>query len=382
MNPIPVRNFSLLLSAAAGVSLAVAVAPAHAVEPGASFEVSWEQIEIPGVTFGVIKNTFAAGGGTVSRIENDDGEFGDGRRVDFAFGGPAFLIGGQKLNIGIKGFDSWRDPNSSSQKCTTAALGTTTFCTVMPLFDPNPNGPFQVLGLPGPGFNTVFDSPDETITYTTTRDVDHWGSALEIEMPVIGSGGAPGLSLSLKGGPAYRLLDSDMAFIATGIRQPGNVPSGVVTYNEKLDTDYWGGFIGAVGKIHIGGGLALVADGEFGVYRASTDYRGAYTGSGSIESGLNGANFSQSLALNREETAYISALKVMLEQDFGPFRFGAFARGEYYSYAPRMNYNDNDLMVGAPVAGLVGPNKGTSIGDDDAWTFSAGGRITFDMNQP
>ena len=242
----------------------------------------------------------------------------------------------------------------------------------MPLFDPNTSG-----GYPA-AFNTVYDTPGETITYASRRRVSHWGAAFELETPSSGAKTAP--ALAWKAGPAFRRIGQDFDLNSKGINLAGT-STGITTYSETLNTSYWGGYVGLIGKLRPAKGLSFTLDGEVGLYGAHTEYNGRYAASGATESGNPGANLSQSLALDRNTLAVIAALKLSAEQDFGALRLGAFVRGEYYSYAPSVAYNDTDLTGGVG-QNLVGANNGTSLRNSNAFTFSTGARITVPLSQP
>ena len=119
----------------------------------------------------------------------------------------------------------------------------------------------------------------------------------------------------------------------------------------------------------------LKADGEAGLYWANTDYEGNYN---ATVSQFANAIVNQSLSLSDDELAVIAALKFSAEKDMGRYKLAGFVRGEYISYAPRMAYNDADPFNTLPNRGI---NNGTSIDDSDAWTFSAGARLTVPLRR-
>lgn len=345
---------------------------AFAVDPGFGIALGREYIDLPGIQFGIIKNNFNGGGGHVGRLENSNGK-SDGARLDMSFGAPSITIANHAVGLGIKGFYSWHGERANSQSCQTGPLpgpgSAIPFCTVMPLFDPRTSGGFPA------AFNTPFDTPRETIAFLTRSRLTHWGAALEIELPLSAPPRGPsqrssGLALSLKGGPAYRRLGRDVDLTARGVSIAGT-STGTVSYAEELETQYWGGYIGALAKLHLGRGFSLALDGEVGLYRAHTEYFGRYAASGATGSGNPAANVQQSLALTQSRNAMVSSVKVSAEQDFGPWRLGAFARSEFYSYAPGVAYNDNDRTGGAG-QNLTGPNNGTSLRSGDARTLTVG----------
>lgn len=347
---------------------------AYAVEPGLGFEVGVERLSMPGVSFGVIKNNFAGGGGTVGTIRNSDGQ-SDGTRIDLSIGSHLLWTGGFAFSIGAKGFMSFHGAEGGSQGCRTPTMPPPAipFCTVMPLFDPTRSGGIFA------AFNSVFDTPGETITFAARREAAHRGAALEIELPIAGSPAAADSRLSLVMGPAWRHLGHELNLTARGVG-PTGTSTGRVAYGETLGTDYLGGYLGFDGKLHLGHGFSLVLAGEIGIYRASTSYSGHYAASGATQSGNPAANLSQALSLKHTELAAIAALKLGAEQDLGLLRAGIFARAEYYSYAPAVAYNDVDF-TGTAGQNLVGSNDGTRLRKDDAISFSAGARIVVPLSK-
>ena len=163
----------------------------------------------------------------------------------------------------------------------------------------------------------------------------------------------------------------------------GPVPF-LLTYSEDLETNYWGGFVGADGSIDLGGGWSLQGDAEAGLYWADTDYSGNYVvtnGNVALAGFSINPNVSQSLSLDSSELAFIGTLKAALEKDYGPFRLAGFGRVEYISSVPDMAYNDLDLNNN-PGGGFNvgrGPDDETRIGEDSAYAVSVGGRITVPM---
>jgi len=210
--------------------------------------------------------------------------------------------------------------------------------------------------------NTPFDTPSETITYRTMRSADHWGAALE-------AAAFTGQPLSVRAGLALRLLGTDGQVTATS-----NANTNAATLRELVETHYWGAYLGGTARALLGP-FAFSLDGDIGLYRARTDYDGFYS---ARSAQYPGANLIQTLALERSDTAVISSLKFSVDTQLGPVRLGAFVRGEVYSFAPRIAYNDVDLTGGVG-QNLVGANDGTRIAKDNAYSASAGVRIALPL---
>lgn len=151
---------------------------------------------------------------------------------------------------------------------------------------------------------------------------------------------APDVILQSKLGLGYRRMDTYRTLNGIDVAPAFNFRSRAFSVKEDMDTDYLGGFLGAVAVIPVHDGLALSVDGEAGLYWGHTEYRGKYAQT--TVAFLPTANITQRLSPDDDEAAIIAALKVALDQDFGGFKVGIFGRGEYYSYAPKTRHNDID----------------------------------------
>lgn len=208
--------------------------------------------------------------------------------------------------------------------------------------------------------------------FRTERDVDHWGLALDL---------SPQSTTGLRAGPAFRRIDQDIMITGNEVSNPatGGAPDPYqFTYHEDLETNYWGGFVGANGAIDLGGGWSLQGDAEAGLYWANTDYLGKYAVTNSTATG--NPNISQQLFLDSDELAFIGVFKGTVEKDFGLFRLGAFGRVEYISSAPEVAYNDVERM-GTTFEAIGGPHDGTTVGDRYAYSVSTGARLTVPLGR-
>jgi len=307
--------------------------------------VGWEHLEIANVEFGGKYDFTTAPFPLVEPNEQHDGGF-NGVRVDVAVESALQLPGLPHALIGVKGFHAWHnDPSVITCFGATAAAA----CDGVSIFDPSPAAN-----------NTLNSGVGETATYVTEREVRHWGGSVEVAP----AGGKDAI-LQHRVEIGYRTVDQDLALTSTWSLSPNRQQ-----YDESLETDYLGVYAGLGSRHGLTDSLVAAFDAEGGVYWARTDYRGALN-----QRDLAGALF-QVLELDRGETAFIGALNFSLEQRFRVFTLAGFARGEYYSYAPEMAYNQTDRDSGF-VGGfsLSGPNDGTRIDDDDAWSVTLGGRI-------
>jgi len=348
--------FRFVYLAALAVGVFSAINRAQAVEPGLSGEVSYERLKLPKTEFTyVLDNTNPnAPTGVVSKDVNHDGQL-DGARIDLSWGQRTMFYG-MPIVAGIKGYYSRHDSNQTST-CLSTSLAA--LCSHTPLFDPDANTQ-QVVPY-GPGSNVLTTTDLATVT---------WGIALEAQTTSARSSAG---TVDMKVGGAYRRLDTSLSL--NGSRVSGGLGTPIpYTLDEDNNTGYLGGYVGAVGRLALGYGFAVTLDGDVGVYWGHTDYQGQYASSGGGTT-----NVSQSLSLDRDAAAVIAGLKLSLDKDFGGIKAGIFARGEVYSYAPEMRYNDVDRAVTFPAAG--GHNDGTSIGRGSATTASVGARVTVPFGQ-
>lgn len=372
MTPVAQCRHALTVLASSLAVINMLPESAEAAEPGLAIELSRERLSLPGVQFGTVKMSFSGGGGPVGPVENSDGDL-TGHRVGLALGGLSWRVAGQPLSIGLRGFYTSVRTETGTQSCSTPLVAPgpgpgLPFCTVMPLVDPITAGGFPL------AFNSVYDTPGETITFLTRRRATHGGAALEFETPLIARGGGVSPALALLFGPTYRTIGHKLDIDASGIA-PAGTSTGLVSYRETLTTDYWGGFLGARLDLPLSARFTLKLDGEIGLYRASSTYHGRYSASGATESGRFSANLTQALALDQQRSAVIAALKLTAEQDFGSVRIAAFIRREFYSYVPGVTYNDVD-MTGSPGENLLGSNNGTRLRGASATADSIGARVT------
>ncbi|MCC7251991.1 hypothetical protein [Hyphomicrobium sp.] len=322
---------------------------ATAIEPGSSAEISYEYLDLPESSFTHTFDFFVQNApvSVPSREQNHDGDV-DGARLDLSLAGTGIFMGAPVV-AGVKGYYAEHDGDQVIS-CQTLTLAQA--CNRMPLFDPDPNLQSSV----GYGAGVA--------VYESKLDTRTWGIALEAQT----AGSKPIFGVAdLKLGAGYRRIDTE--FTINGGRVSGGAPV-PFTLDEDNGTGYLGGYVGAGSTLPLGAGFVLTIDAEVGVYWAHTEYDGQYTSAGMV-------GVAQSLSLERDEAAAVAALKLGFEKDFGSFQVAVFGRGEYYSYAPEMRYNEIDRVGGVALGGI---RDGTTIGDGDAWTASAGGRVTVPFN--
>lgn len=338
--------------------------PQELQKPQAWASIGWSYLDLPDFAFTLTHQNRNAGGGFnplqfVNRQVDDDGTFDNGYRFDFGLSGIPLSNGTQGPQfLGVKGFYAAYDA-STATGCDETATSMAQFagitCTFVPLTTQADIQDSYQLGA------------TERHSGRVKRDVENWGAALEAIF-TDGHGGP----VAMKAGAAYRTIDQDIRYHVSGDQGFQAPFVGTADYSETLDTDYWGAYAGLIGDIDMGSGLSFVFDGEFGIYRAKTDYSGAYSYSITRVS-------SDALSLADDKMSYIATLKLELKQRLGMFNISAFTLGEYYSYAPRMVYKSNDV-VNPGGGGALGDANATSIEDDDAWSVTTGTRVSVSLN--
>lgn len=297
------------------------------------------------------------------KVTDHDGRF-DGFRVSGAFDGIARVdVAGRPARIGVKGFYAHYESTQNS-RCT--FVGAVSDCVLVPLIETSPTL-FDISG----GFLSDW-------TTRTRREVSHWGIGVEAKFtrpgPVGGSiEGAPIAVASpfvWHVGAAVKRFDQKIDLHSED-RGPTLDP---VNLNERLDTTYYGAYIGFNLHQPVGNGFTLVIGGEGGAYYANTSYRGHYSASDTLD------NFaiSQALSLSDDRPAFIGGLNVELKKSLGRATVGLFAEAEWYSYAPTVQHNDFDRAEPAKYIDgrLDGTQDGTTLGDGSAFVYTLGGRVS------
>ena len=311
-------------------------------------------------------------------LENHDGEM-DGARIDVripAFAGIAtspeldrFGLGNRLLSFNFAGYYAHYDDKQYSSCSSTVLSGQCAFFNIIdpqPLIENNtaPNGVFAI---------------------RTGRQVDTWGLAVETEF-----NGWLEQRGSLKDsepvhrphrpfriGLAVKAIQQDTELFAydTDVPDP-------VDYDEDLDTFYYGVYLGLNHNFDLGRGFSLGVNAEAGVYYADTQYKGNYLAF--VDNGGGTYVFDRGqLSLSESDFSFIGSMRLELNKQIGPGLLGLYAEGEYYSFAPKMRYNDNDVSTAGvfSIFDITGPNAGTTIEDDDAYSYTIGGRFTIPLHQ-
>ena len=320
--------------------------------------VGWHYIDLPETKFTLLLERPEDDGTdvTIKKFTDHDGDF-NGYRFDGAVDGLMTLNSlGMPVTLGVKGF--YAEVDSSKSLVCDGIQDNGVDCGTSFLFDPSPV------------FNNKGDAAG--LDSRTRRKVYHWGVAAEGKTEATEMYGA---QVQLKGGAAYRTFDQSLHLSNVEVGFVPGAGGENSIYNEDLDTDYWGAYVGLIKTFPLFQGVNLVMDGEAGVYYAQTDYSGRLSYNYSINTTPpNPRQFDQALSLSDDDVAFIGALNAQIDTDIGFGTASLFALGEYYSSAPRMVYADADTNTqGIPAGGIV---QKTEIKDDDAWTVTLGGRVT------
>ncbi len=319
-------------------------------------DIGYSMLYLPDVNFSLRKQ-YLFPSPTLETFEDHDGELEDGIRFGLGLYGPQVSLFGTQAVLGIKGFYSHFDDTQDNVNC------------VAP--DNNIACGFSLL-VDNPGANEIAIDDNGTFIATTNREVHHYGFSLEART----AANAFNTPLQFKGGLGYRTIEQQTTIL--GILTGDSVVGGSDTlrYDEDLDTDYYGAYLGVVGTTKLGNNLSLTLDGDIGLYYADVNYSGRTTFDNNTPAAtLPGNAPSQDLSLSDNDVAIIASLKAELEQNLGNLKVGIFALGEYYSYAPMIRYNDIDRNNITQ-----GNIDGTRIDDDDAWSFTVGGKVTVPLN--
>ena len=349
-----VSMLALATSFAAGFSHQAAADEVQVLGGGTvlSVGVGASYIDLPETKYSLLTGT--SGIDLLGVQTNHDGELW-GVRTDVALTARTGQVFGLPALGSLKGFYAYFDDDQRS------------FC------DGNP------MGGPRCSWTNIIDDPNinnrlplasvSDAIYSTSREVIHWGIAGEV---ILGSGSANSAAaggIVPKFGLDYRRIDQD-----TTIRGEATVSNLVMRLNEELDTGYLGLYGGFMGSQVLAPGLTIRLDAQAGVYWARTDYDGRYSNNFSSPTQLSvGA-----LSLTEDRAAAVVAVDADLTQRFDGFTVTLFNKAEWYSYAPEMRYLNNDeatIVVTRP-----GPIRATRIGDDEAWSYTGGLRVSVPLN--
>lgn len=311
-------------------------------------------LTLPDVEFTKQYNNAVAPAPFVTRSKDSE-DFDDeiGWNVNASIEAPM----GPGRSVSVNGFWANIDDNDTLT-CTTAAATAT--C-----------GWANIIDRPGVADAPILAGVGQSALISSERDVDQWGASLEVKKMlnpgVMGVTKAPPQRY-LAVGADIRGIDQELSLNANGA--VGATPI-TTTYNEDLDTTYYGAYLawgGGYNPFLFRGlwerlGLQSSFRLQGGVYSADTDYDGRFAAP------LLGAT--GQLSLSSDDVAFIGGLTTETSKKIGRrAKLSLTSTYEYYSWVPDMRYNDVDAGF------ATGPNVGTTIGDDDAFSMRTSLRLT------
>lgn len=321
-------------------------------ELSASVGYSWFNLPSMSMTT-VVGGTFFDQ--AIDRIEDHSGDF-TGMRYDVRLTKMAehTFASGETLGFGLGGFFAYYDDTEQSHCDYTAK----TDCAMVNIVDfdheeENNTGPFGKL---------------ET---TTEREVYYWGVAVDARLGRKIEGGLKDSDISMSYQSPFKI-----GLAVRGLNQRGNLQSidtsvpDPVGYNERLDTQYYGGFLGIEQTFLLGGGWRLAIDGTAGAYHAYTDYEGrylAYVPIGGEDYILERGSVDDA----DEKTSFIGTVRLDLQRSLGWASLGIYGQAEYLSYVPKVLYNNDDYAGGSPF-GIAGTQCDTLLTSDSAFNYTLG----------
>ncbi len=362
------RTAVLVLSAALPVLwVNAAGAQEPPVSPFFSVGIGYSHLHIDDIEFQAITDFFVTE--VVDHQSNHDGELHGYKLTGELAGLGAHQRGDWLASFAFKGFYSRYEDDQQTRCVFTADAD----CVFFPLVDPDPSGAF---GLPG-GADASGGFFSDWLT-DVSRSVVHWGAAVELNLNRFSAPAVASLKdeplpaaaspFQWRAGVAIRGFNQD-TYLFSEDRGPTLDP---VTLDDDLDTYYYGGYFGFATFKPLRDGVRLKLSGETGLYYARTDYSGAYTASASLG---DNSPIAASVELSDSAPAFIGALNLALERDFGSVTFALFGEAEWISYVPKVLYNDTDLNGGVPFD-IVGTQNGTALGEGSAMTFTLGARVS------
>lgn len=340
--------------------------------------VGYSRLHLPNMD--MVAVTDAGHDFTVGHRQNHDGDV-DGARIDFRVPGFAgivtspelerFGLGSRVLTFNFAGYYGHYESTQRSECYSEVGVNNCAFFNIIdsdPDFEDNtaPNGDFDI---------------------RTKKEVDVWGVSLEAQF----NGWMDNRGSMKDTEPQHRPhRPFRLGMALKAIQQDTNlfaideaVEDDPIDYNEDLDTFYYGLYVGLDHQVDLGRGFSLGLNAEAGLYYADTQYKGSYLAF--VDDGTGTGNYvlnQGATAFSENDISFIGSVRLELNKKLGRGVLGLFAEGEYYSYAPYVRYNDNDVSTGGVFSAfdIEGPNVGTSIDDGEAFSYTFGGRYILPLH--
>ncbi|MFD0985812.1 hypothetical protein [Methyloligella solikamskensis] len=295
---------------------------------GVAYPASAQDYSMPGVATTKVGEAELSIGGGLSRLDLPDIRFGyrsgpsgnreypnsNGFEDEFggAVSGELLVPWGASTAIALGGFWSGIDQEKGVRCAASAAQS----CEASNLTGANATTPVGV-----------------DLRERTKRDVDHWGTQLEGRYYMEGTPGVPIINATYVAlGGDIREINQDTSI---NFRTLSGINGG--TYNESLDTSYYGAYLAIGGDYELpifqnfrsGLGLEAGFKAYAGVYGVDTDYQGRVPGN--------------SLGLSTDDTAFIGGLTLETRKQFTPrTSVSLMSTYEYISWVPEMQYSNSN----------------------------------------
>ncbi len=325
--------------------------------------IGYSRLHLPETEMVAIIDSDAPPANTIGHREDHDGEV-DGAKIDFRIPGfagigianefPIAGIGGRDLSFNFAGFYG-RYESKQNSNCNSADI--TGNCVYISVFDSEPL------------LENSTDPLNSNLITSADKEVDHWGFALEAQLNRYGATTVREDSL-FRFGVAIKAIQQGLDLYADNLANDDTV-----NYREDIDTFYYGAYIAIDRKMDLGHQFSLSLNAEAGAYYGDTSYKSRYLGN--YDCACGNAIDSNVEKLSDQDIAFIGSLRVGLNRQMGWGTLGIFAEGEYYSYAPKVLYNNVDLINGDDISGF---QDGTALTDDEAFSYTLGGRVSIPLN--
>ncbi|WP_170144411.1 outer membrane beta-barrel protein [Dichotomicrobium thermohalophilum] len=322
-----------------------------------SFSAGYSWFELPEIRMGNIAyKPFLDE--AASRLQEHDGEL-DGVRFDARIDNAAMhpLGDGKFLNFGFAGFYARYDGSDR----TGCEFGEDSNCFYVNILDFNPEqenntGPFGDL------------------TTETDRTLHYWGVSVDT--------GFAGLEGGLKDSmPARYVAPWKIGVGVRGLNERTDLHASdplsprPVDYDQRIDTHYYGGFIGFEERFTLPDGWVFGVDAQGGLYRAHAEYEGRYDGY--VLVGPN--EFIRewgSVDADDDDTTVIAGVHLSFGKDLQWGSLEVFGQAEYLGYVPTVALNNDDESGGSPF-GIVGTQVGSELSSDDSMNYTVGLKVRF-----
>ena len=316
----------------------------------ASVSLGYEVLDLPAVRFAT-RNSYDSG--SVVSTETNFSAYLDGQRLSGELAGQLGDVGGVPIRAALKGFYAGA---SGSQNTSCIPDDVNTYC-YWPVLRDDPSVP--------QGLYNYFS--DEIAQIVTSREADLWGLSLELQWAL------PNLNdINFKGGADFRHIGIDTSLDISCPTVECDAAGITSQYREGLSTSYVGGYVGLDSQIELWTNASLKLGGQIGLYSANADYSGHET-----QTYPGYPDDVYDLKLSRQRLAVVGTMQAELSQSIGSVTLSLFNSFEWYSWAPKMKYNNNDQTLDppGPDGSWTGTQVGTEIGNGQMWSNTLGAKL-------